>query len=160
MDIWSGGMFLHMFMSWGPETEICTKCSSLGWEELVGVCDPELFTCRARHSDLGVVLGDISCEVCSTYGKRATSTGISVAQADDWVDDKDHQDGYIESHFLSEVCYFRADADVVLLEYAKGGDLRVHVDSTVWTLIELQSNSRMREIKLYIQRIEEGLVSV
>ena len=71
-------MFLHVFMSQGPEGEICVESSSLGCEGLVEFCDPGLFAGQEICNDLGAVFGYVSSEVCSSCGVRPTGTRIHV----------------------------------------------------------------------------------
>lgn len=77
------GCFLYIFMSRGPEGEICAEFSSMGCERLVGVCDSGVFVGRTSCSDLEIFFRDISCNICSTCGERVIGTGVHVAQADD-----------------------------------------------------------------------------
>lgn len=58
MDIWHGGMFLHVFVSEDQKFKF-SQPSLLGSKGLVGVCDPYLFTCRVNRSDLGAIFGDV-----------------------------------------------------------------------------------------------------
>lgn len=74
MDIKRGGFFLYMLVSRGLESEIYTEYSSLRCEGLVGACDLGIFTCRARHIDVGVVSRYIPSVVCSSCGARAIGT--------------------------------------------------------------------------------------
>lgn len=105
--------------------------SSQGYEGLVGVFDPHIFTYRASHSELGAVCGYIPYGVCSTYGDRALAQEyLSLKQMTESTTTipKMFKE---KSLFFPAVCHFRAGAYFTILECAKDIDIRVRVKSSV-----------------------------
>lgn len=54
----------------------------------MGVCVPNLLSCRASRNDVGTISGDVSRRVCSSCGRRASGIGESFAQACDRISDR------------------------------------------------------------------------
>lgn len=75
-------IFIHVRVPGTRKFEVCIEPSSLANEQLVRVCDLDLFTCRVRYDELRVLFGDVLGGVCPTCVERVTGIGVSVAQED------------------------------------------------------------------------------
>lgn len=70
-------MFLHVFMSRETKGEVCIELPSLGSEGLMEVCDSDVLSCGAGHSDFREIYGDVLYEVCQLVENEKLARSIS-----------------------------------------------------------------------------------
>lgn len=77
-----------------PEGKVFLKPSFFGVGALVEASDRCLLSYGDSHSDMAIVYGDVPYRECSIGLEGEVSSGVSIAEEDDKVNERGHQDVY------------------------------------------------------------------
>lgn len=68
---------------------------------------------------MGALLKDVLYRFYVIGREGKVGSGVSIAEADDIVDDRDHQDAHEENPFMPRVCCIGVSLDFLILKHDK-----------------------------------------